>query len=43
MKALDIGFHKAYATIIRLQRHHLAGTVLLFWFGSGPVKGLPSP
>ncbi len=39
MKALDIGFNKAYATIIDSNVTTLAGTVLLFWFGSGPVKG----
>ncbi|NRP71751.1 hypothetical protein ILFOPFJJ_02641 [Ensifer psoraleae] len=39
MKALDVGFNKAYATIIDSNVTTLAGTILLFWFGSGPVKG----
>lgn len=39
MKALDIGFNKAYATIIDSNVTTLAGTMLLFAFGSGPVKG----
>ncbi|HVK90126.1 MAG TPA: protein translocase subunit SecF, partial [Mycoplana sp.] len=39
MKALDIGFNKAYATIIDSNVTTLSGTVLLFAFGSGPVKG----
>lgn len=39
MKALDIGFNKAYATIIDSNVTTLSGTVLLFAFGSGPVRG----
>ncbi|WP_455272977.1 protein translocase subunit SecD [Rhizobium herbae] len=39
MKALDIGFNKAYATIIDSNVTTLSGTVLLFMFGTGPVRG----
>ncbi|PDT86500.1 protein translocase subunit SecD [Sinorhizobium sp. BJ1] len=39
MKALDVGFNKAYATILDSNVTTLAGTVLLFWLGSGPVRG----
>ncbi|MCF3639452.1 protein translocase subunit SecD [Rhizobium sp. TRM95111] len=39
MKALDIGFNKAYATILDSNVTTLSGTLLLFWFGSGPVRG----
>jgi SecD/SecF fusion protein len=39
MKALDIGFNKAYATIIDSNVTTLSGTILLFMFGTGPVRG----
>ncbi len=39
MKALDIGFNKAYATIIDSNVTTLTGTILLFMFGTGPVRG----
>ncbi|MCA1369358.1 protein translocase subunit SecD [Bradyrhizobium sp. BRP14] len=39
MKALDVGFNKAYATILDSNVTTLAGTILLFWLGSGPVRG----
>ncbi|MCA1491190.1 protein translocase subunit SecD [Sinorhizobium alkalisoli] len=39
MKALDLGFNKAYATIIDANITTLTGTILLFWLGSGPVRG----
>ncbi|MBB4183893.1 protein translocase subunit SecD [Sinorhizobium terangae] len=39
MKALDVGFNKAYATILDSNVTTLSGTVLLFWLGSGPVRG----
>lgn len=39
MKALDVGFNKAYATILDSNITTLSGTVLLFWLGSGPVRG----
>ncbi|PST27277.1 protein translocase subunit SecDF [Mesorhizobium plurifarium] len=39
MKALDVGFNKAYATIIDSNVTTLTGTILLFWLGSGPVRG----
>lgn len=37
--AIDIGFSKAYSTIIDSNVTALIATVLLFWFGSGPVRG----
>ncbi len=39
MKALDVGFNKAYATILDSNVTTLSGTILLFWLGSGPVRG----
>ncbi|MDX3928647.1 MAG: protein translocase subunit SecD [Shinella sp.] len=39
MKALDVGFNKAYATIVDGNVTTLVGTVLLFMFGTGPVRG----
>lgn len=37
--AIDHGFSKAYSTIIDSNVTALIATVLLFWFGSGPVRG----
>ncbi len=37
--AIDLGFSKAYSTIIDSNVTALIATVLLFWFGSGPVRG----
>lgn len=37
--AIDQGFNKAYSTIIDSNVTALIATVLLFWFGSGPVRG----
>ncbi|UJW77455.1 protein translocase subunit SecD [Rhizobium sp. SL42] len=37
--AIDQGFQKAYSTIIDSNVTALIATVLLFWFGSGPVRG----
>ncbi|MGF9694511.1 protein translocase subunit SecD [Rhizobium sp. 0TCS1.26] len=37
--AIDQGFAKAYSTIIDSNVTALIATVLLFWFGSGPVRG----
>lgn len=37
--AIDAGFKRAYATIMDSNVTALIGTVLLFWFGSGPVRG----
>jgi SecD/SecF fusion protein len=37
--AIDVGFNKAYSTIIDSNVTALIATVLLFWFGSGPVRG----
>lgn len=37
--AIDHGFAKAYSTIIDSNVTALIATVLLFWFGSGPVRG----
>ncbi|MDQ0318916.1 SecD/SecF fusion protein [Pararhizobium capsulatum DSM 1112] len=39
MKALDVGFGKAFATIVDGNVTTLVGTVLLFMFGTGPVRG----
>ena len=41
--AIDQGFSKAYSTIIDSNVTALIATILLFWFGSGPVRALPSP
>lgn len=37
--SIDAGFKRAYATIMDSNVTALIGTVLLFWFGSGPVRG----
>ena len=37
--ALDAGFSRAYATIVDSNLTALIATLLLFWFGSGPVRG----
>jgi SecD/SecF fusion protein len=37
--ALDAGFTRAYATIVDSNVTALIATALLFWFGSGPVRG----
>jgi SecD/SecF fusion protein len=37
--ALDAGFRRAYATIVDSNVTALIATVLLFWFGTGPVRG----
>ena len=39
MAALTSGFNRAYATVIDSNVTALIATVLLFWFGSGPVRG----
>lgn len=39
MSALDAGFDKAYSTIVDSNVTALIATVLLFQFGTGPVKG----
>jgi len=39
MSALDAGFDRAYATIIDSNVTGLIATILLFQFGTGPVKG----
>ncbi|MCM2451643.1 protein translocase subunit SecD [Agrobacterium vitis] len=39
MAALDAGFRRAYSTIIDSNVTALIATLLLFWFGSGPVRG----
>ena len=39
MAALDLGFQRAYATIVDSNVTTLIATVLLFWLGSGPVRG----
>ncbi|WP_105440394.1 protein translocase subunit SecD [Neorhizobium sp. T25_13] len=37
--AIDAGFKRAYSTIVDSNVTSLIATVLLFWFGSGPVRG----
>ena len=37
--AIDAGFNRAYATIVDSNMTALIATVLLFYFGSGPVRG----
>src|SRR4030095_9823653 len=37
--ALDLGFKSAYRTIVDATVTTLIATLLLFWFGSGPVRG----
>lgn len=37
--AIDAGFQRAYSTIVDSNVTTLIATVLLFWFGSGPVRG----
>ncbi|MGV8938172.1 MAG: protein translocase subunit SecD [Allorhizobium sp.] len=37
--AIDAGFSRAYSTIVDSNVTALIATVLLFWFGSGPVRG----
>ncbi|WP_181703575.1 protein translocase subunit SecD [Chthonobacter albigriseus] len=37
--ALDAGFKRAFATIVDGNVTALIASVLLFWFGSGPVRG----
>jgi SecD/SecF fusion protein len=37
--ALEAGFSRAYATIVDSNVTALIATALLFWFGSGPVRG----
>ncbi len=39
VSAIDAGFQRAYATIMDSNVTALIATVLLFWFGSGPVRG----
>ncbi len=37
--AIDSGFARAYSTIVDSNVTALIATILLFWFGSGPVRG----
>ncbi|MGG7518729.1 protein translocase subunit SecD [Allorhizobium undicola] len=39
MAALDAGFNRAYSTIVDSNVTALIATALLFWFGTGPVRG----
>lgn len=39
ISAIDAGFKRAYATVMDSNVTALIATVLLFWFGSGPVRG----
>lgn len=39
LSAIDAGFNRAYSTIVDSNVTTLIATVLLFWFGSGPVRG----
>jgi len=37
--AIDAGFERAFATILDANLTTLAAAALLFWFGTGPIKG----
>lgn len=37
--AIEAGFRRAYATVMDSNLTALIATLLLFWFGSGPVRG----
>ena len=39
VSAIDAGFRRAYATVMDSNVTALIATLLLFWFGSGPVRG----
>jgi len=39
ISAIDAGFKRAFATVLDSNVTALIATVLLFWFGSGPVRG----
>jgi SecD/SecF fusion protein len=39
LAAIDGGFQRAYATVMDSNLTALIATLLLFWFGSGPVRG----
>ncbi|MFP3648878.1 MMPL family transporter, partial [Paraburkholderia sp. SIMBA_054] len=39
MAALDKGFHSAFSTIVDANVTSLISTLLLFTFGTGPVRG----
>ncbi|WP_445680910.1 protein translocase subunit SecD [Radicibacter daui] len=39
LQALDVGFRRAYSTIVDSNVTTLIATLLLFMFGSGPVRG----
>jgi len=39
ISAIDAGFRRAYATVMDSNVTALIATLLLFWFGSGPVRG----
>lgn len=39
LMAIDAGFRRAYATVMDSNLTALIATLLLFWFGSGPVRG----
>jgi len=39
ISAIDAGFRRAYATVMDSNLTALIATLLLFWFGSGPVRG----
>ena len=39
ISAIDAGFKRAYATIIDSQVTTLVAAIVMFWLGSGPVKG----
>ncbi len=43
MKALDLGFNKAFATIVDGNVTTLVGTILLFMFGTARFAASPSP
>ncbi len=39
ISAIDAGFSRAYVTIIDSQLTSLAASLIMFWLGSGPIRG----
>jgi protein-export membrane protein SecD len=37
--AIDAGFNRAYVTIVDSQLTSLAASLIMFWLGSGPIRG----
>ncbi len=42
LAAIDRGFKQAFGTIVDANVTTLIAMGLLFWFGSGPIRALPS-